>query len=58
MAILCSNIRVAVLLTVAICLEHIYLILLLLSLLQGVLVLPFGLPSLSLKVLNLALGYG
>ena len=48
-----SNARVAALLTVARCLVYIHLTVLLPSLLQGVLVLPFGLPRLSLKVSNL-----
>ena len=47
-----SNVLVIVLLIVAGCLVHIHLTRLQLSLLQGVLVLPFGLPGLLLKVIN------
>ena len=47
-----SNVLVTALLFVAGCLVHIFLTELQLSLLQGVLVLPFGLPGISLKIIN------
>ena len=52
MAVWDSYVLVTVLLFVAACLVHIHLTELQLSSLQGVLVLPFKLPGLSLKVIN------